>query len=239
MKPESLHKPRILVLFDIDGTLLIGRGSGRAATERAMMEVFGTVGNLADVPFGGKTDFYTLVHVLTPEGFTEAQIADTLPHYSTVVTRHMQDIIHSYDIHALPGTHELVNAVAAHPDLLAGILTGNVLQMADLKLEFTGFDPAVFKIAAYGSEARIRRDLLPLAMGRAEQHAGTHFAPQDVVILGDTVDDIDCAHSAGARVIAVTTGHSPREVLEQHQPVTVVDDFSDTQAIMRLILGEM
>src|SRR5689334_19612071 len=112
MKSEPLHKPKILVLFDIDGTLLIGRGSGRAATERAMMEVFGTVGKLADVPFGGKTDFFTLVEVLTPEGFTEAQIADTLPHYSTVVTRHMQDIIHSYDIHALPGTHELVNAVA-------------------------------------------------------------------------------------------------------------------------------
>lgn len=231
-------QPRVLVLFDIDGTLLIGKGSGRAATDLAMREVFGTVGKLADYKFSGKTDFYTLVELLSPEGYTEAQIADVLPHYSTVLTRHMESIIDNFHIHALPGTHDLVNALASRSDVLMGILTGNVLQMAELKLRKTGFDPSVFHIAAYGTEARIRRDLVPLALSRAEQHCGVKFAPHDVVFIGDTSDDIDCAHSIGARMIAVATGFTPREELEKNQPVTVLSDLSDTKVVLKLILGQ-
>src|SRR5258708_17350807 len=122
-----------LVLFDIDGTLLLGKGSGRAATERAMREVFGTVGALAEYRFAGKTDWYTLVELLKPEGFSEEHIADVLPHYSEVLVRHMHDVIGNYPVHALPGALELVKALSGYDNLMLGLLTGNVPQMADLK----------------------------------------------------------------------------------------------------------
>ncbi|MEP7286065.1 MAG: HAD family hydrolase [Chloroflexota bacterium] len=230
--------PNKLVLLDIDGTLLIGAGSGRMATELAMREVFGTSGKLADYTFGGKTDFYTLVELLSPEGFTEAQIAETLPHYSTVLVGHMSNIIGNYEIHALPGALELVDALAAHPDVLLGLITGNVLPMAELKLRTVGIDPARFAIAAYGTEARIRRELVPLVLVRAEQRSGSHFAPRDVIFVGDTVDDIDCAHSIGGHIFAVATGNTPRAVLEQHPPVTVLDNLSDIQTLLSLMFSE-
>src|SRR5262249_17344838 len=164
--------PEVLVLFDIDGTLLLARGSGRAATERAMREVFGTVGALAEYNFSGKTDWYTLVQLLTPEGFTEDHIERTLPHYSEVLIRHMKDIISNYNPQALPGTLDLVKALAARSDVLLGILTGNVPQMAEFKLQIAGFDPAQFVIGVYGTEARVRRELAPIALARAEKHTG-------------------------------------------------------------------
>jgi phosphoglycolate phosphatase len=226
------------ILFDIDGTLLMGRGSGRAATERAMREVFGTTGALAEYQFSGKTDWYTLVHLLTPEGITEDHIEHTLPHYSEVLIRHMKDVIGNYPLSALPGTIDLVKALAARDDVLLGILTGNVPQMAEFKLRTVGFDPSQFVIGVYGTEARVRRELAPIALARAEKHTGQTFDPADVVVIGDTPDDIDTAHSIGARVIAVATGFSKREALEQHQPVTVLDNLEDTETVLSLILGE-
>jgi len=229
--------PQHLILFDIDGTLLLGKGSGRAATERAMREVFGTTGALASYRFAGKTDQYTLVELLAPEGITEAEIVAALPHYSEVLVRHMEQVIADYPVHALPGALGLVKALTQRDDVVLGLLTGNVPQMARFKLQSVGFDPSVFRIGAYGTEARIRRELVPLALSRAEAHSGKAFAPRDVIIIGDTLDDIDCAHSIGGRVIAVATGFTPRAELELHPPVTVLDDLSDTNAVLSLILG--
>jgi phosphoglycolate phosphatase-like HAD superfamily hydrolase len=230
--------PRKLVLFDIDGTLLRASGSGKAATERAMREVFGTVGRLAEYRFSGKTDWFTLLHLLTPEGFTEAEVEAALVDYDLALARHMTDIMKDYHIHALPGTHELVRALQAHPDVVIGILTGNMPQVAALKLRAAGFDPEDFAVAVYGSEAPVRRQLAPLAIDRAEQHCGLRFTPSDVIIIGDTPDDIDCAHSIGAKAIAVATGTQSRAELEQHPPVTVLDDLADTRAVLALILDD-
>src|SRR5258708_10092232 len=115
-----------LVLFDIDGTLLLGKGSGRAATERAMREVFGTVGALAEYRFAGKTDWYTLVELLTPEGFSEEHIAGILPHYSEVLVRHIHDVIDNYQVHVLHAALDLDNALAPLSDIMFVLSTVDV-----------------------------------------------------------------------------------------------------------------
>jgi phosphoglycolate phosphatase len=232
-------KPQTLVLFDIDGTLLASSGSGRAATSRAMLEVFGTTGHLANYRFQGKTDWRILLDLLQPEGFNAAEIEAALPHYETVVARHMAEIVNDYHVYALPGTLELVDELSAHPGVLLGIVTGNLPRMAEIKLRLAGFALEKFPVAAYGSEAPIRRQLVPLALERAERHCGRHFAPPDVIFIGDTPDDIDCAHSIGARAIAVTTGVTARAELEQHPPVIVLDSLADRERVLPLILGSM
>ncbi len=231
-------KPQILVLFDIDGTLLLSSGSGRVATGRAMLEVFGTSGNLAGYRFQGKTDWHTLLELLQPEGFSRADIEAALPHYETVVARHMAELVKDYRVYALPGALELVDELGAHPGVLLGIVTGNLPRMAEIKLRRAGFPLEKFPVSAYGSEAIIRRGLAPLAVERAERYGGQRFAPSDVVFIGDTPDDIDCAHSIGARALAVTTGVSSRAELEQHPPVVVVDSLADRETVLPLILGQ-
>jgi phosphoglycolate phosphatase len=232
-------KPQILVLFDIDGTLLLSSGCGRVATGLAMLEVFGTSGNLAGYRFQGKTDWYTLLELLQPEGFSQADIEATLPYYETVVARHMTEIVDQYRVYALPGALELLDELDAHPGIVLGIVTGNLPRMAEIKLRRAGFALGKFPVTAYGSEAPIRRQLVPLALERAERYAGQRFAPSDVVFVGDTPDDIDCAHSIGARAIAVTTGMTSRAELEQHPPVHVVDSLADRETVLPLILGKL
>jgi phosphoglycolate phosphatase len=230
--------PETLVLFDIDGTLLHAGGSGRVATERAMQEVFGTVGKLDEYRFAGKTDWHTLLTLLAPEGLTEAQVEAALPQYDAAIARHMADIMADYQIDALPGTLDLVRTLRERPNVLLGIITGNMPQMADLKLRAAGFLPEDFSIAVYGSEAPIRRQLVPIALQRAEQRWGSQFEPLNVVFIGDTPDDIDCAHSIGARAVAVATGWIPRAELEQHQPVIVLDNLADQAQVLSIICGE-
>jgi phosphoglycolate phosphatase-like HAD superfamily hydrolase len=234
MPPE---KPEKLILFDIDGTLLRAAGSGRAATERAMREIFGTVGGLATHNFSGKTDWHNLLTLLTPEGYSEVQIESALPQYDIAMARHMTEIVGDYNIHALPGARELVEALRTRDDVMIAILTGNMPQMARIKLQRAGFTPEDFAFGVYGSESPLRPDLLPIALQRAEQACGVYFALQDVIVIGDTADDIECAHSLGARVIAVATGWTPRADLEAHPPVTVIDNLADIEAVLNLILG--
>jgi phosphoglycolate phosphatase len=229
--------PQTLVLFDIDGTLLLGKGSGRTALDLTLREVFGTSGQISDYQFAGKTDWQILHDLLEAEGFTETQIREAIPVYAEAMARHMAVVVKDIKIHALPGTHELVRLLKNRSDVLIGLMTGNVPKAADVKLRAAGFDPADFKIAVYGSEARIRRDLVPIILGRAEIHCGDPFAPGDVVVIGDTPDDIDCAHSIGARVIAVATGSKSRAELEAHPPVSVLDDLSDPSVVLSLIFG--
>src|SRR5579871_2748930 len=131
--------PTTLVLFDIDGTLLLASGSGKVATERAMLEIFGTAGKLNEHRFSGKTDWHTLIFLLTPEGFSDADIEAALPRYNSVMGRHMADIIGDYKVEPLPGTFELIAALKARPDVLLGIVTGNVRETANLKLRTAGF----------------------------------------------------------------------------------------------------
>ncbi len=230
--------PQTLVLFDIDGTLLHASGVGRMATERALLEVFGTTGAFAKYRFSGKTDWYTLRHLLIPEGFTEEAIEQAIPQYADALGKHMIAAREQFTITALPGALELVRALRSLPDVLIGIITGNMPPAATIKLEAAGFNLDDFAIAVYGSEAPIRRQLMPIVIDRAEQHCRKRFAPVEIAIVGDTPEDIDCAHSIGARAIAVATGVERRTELEQHQPVIVLDDLSDVNAALAAILGE-
>jgi len=230
--------PQTLVLFDIDGTLLHASGIGRVASERALIEIFGTAGTFATYQLSGKTDWHTLRQLLIPEGYSEAAIEQAIPRYSDALGRHMVAVREQYKITPLPGALELVRALRARSDVLIGIITGNMPPAATIKLEAAGFNPDDFAIAVYGSEAPIRRQLMPIAIDRAEKHSRKRFTPLEIAIVGDTPEDIDCAHSIGARAIAVATGITKRAELEQHQPVIVLDNLSDLDAALAAVLGD-
>jgi phosphoglycolate phosphatase-like HAD superfamily hydrolase len=215
-----------VILFDIDGTLLMGKGIGREATRRAMLEVFGSAGTLDTHQFGGKTDWFTLIEVLAAEGISSSIIGQQMPHYERVLARHMAALIPDYDIYALPGALEAVTHLRGRNDVLLGIVTGNVSTTIPVKLRAAGFDPDWFPIIACGSEAPDRNDLPPLALERAARLCRQHIHPHDVTIIGDTDMDVACARAVGARVIAVATGFCPRAVLAAARPDALLDNLT-------------
>ncbi|MFQ3568706.1 MAG: HAD family hydrolase [Aggregatilineales bacterium] len=219
--------PARLILFDIDGTLLLTNGAGREATRRAMEEVFGTSAGLDAHHFGGKTDWQTLVELLGPHGVDDQTIAAAMPAYNAAMGRHISQIIDAYHVHSLAGARELVSTLRARADVLLGLVTGNVGSAAAVKLSAAGFDPAWFPIGAYGHEAHARDDLPPLALRRAVAHYGRALAPADVIVIGDTPADIGCARAHGMVAVAVTTGFSPREALLAAQPDHLLDSLAE------------
>ncbi len=215
-----------LILFDIDGTLLISRGIGREAKRRAMLECFGEVGDLDNHVFGGKTDWQILADLLRPYGKTSADIGREMARYERVIARHMREIKGSYRADALPHAMELVKNLRDRADAIVGLVSGNTSMTADIKLEMAGFKRDWFAVGAFGNEAAERDKLTRLALERAENNTGSSFDGDDVIVIGDTVADIDAARAIEAVAVAVCTGYTAREQLRAGQPDFLLDDLS-------------
>ncbi len=228
---------RYLVLFDIDGTLLNSHGCGRAATERALVDVFGTTGNLSQVNFAGKTDWHILREALAPAGVSMPDIKARLADYNAAVGRWLAAIVHDFPVTACAGAPEVVSALHTHPQVVLGLVTGNMQALAPIKLRAAGFDPAVFSVGAYGSEGWERAMLPPLALERAIEHNGAAFRSDRVVIIGDTPDDIMCAASISARTIAVATGPFTTAQLRAYRPDHAFDSMQNHAAVLTAILN--
>ena len=219
-----------LVLFDIDGTLLISQGIGREAKRRAMTERFGTIGDLDNHDFGGQTDWGILAALLAPHGYSSADIGIEILNYQASMARHMNDIREQFTAGALPGAFELLETLQARADVLLGIVSGNTGATAQIKLQMAGFDPAHFPIGAYGHESPLREDLTRLARQRAQQYAQRTFAPRDIFIIGDTPADIQAARAIDAVAVAVETGYAPRQSLVECQPDYLLRDLREFMA---------
>ncbi len=218
--------PIQLILFDIDGTLLWPKGVGRASTREAMLELFGTIGRLDTHDFGGKTDWHTLIQVLAEEGFSAADIERIMPAYEQAMERHLTRLVGNFAVEACPGAHELI--VELHRrGILLGLVTGNVSTTAPIKLRAAGFDPAWFPIGAYGSESHDRNNLPALALQRAEQYLQHPIPPEQVIVVGDTVDDIRCARAISAIAVAVLTGFCAPEDLVAAKPDYLLESLTE------------
>lgn len=228
---------RYLVLFDIDGTLLNSGGCGRAATELALADVFGTTGSLDHVNFAGKTDWQILRESLGPAGLSVEMIDARLHDHGSAVAQRLAAIVGEFPVVACPGAHAVVDALRAQPQVVLGLVTGNMETLAPIKLRAAGFDPADFAVGAFGSEGWERAMLPPLALERAVAYAQTTFHPDHTVIIGDTPGDIACAASIGARTIAVGTGPYTAEQLRRYEPDVAFESMQNHDAVVAAILN--
>ena len=222
-----------LVLFDIDGTLLISRGIGREAKRRAMLECFGVTGDLDSHVFGGKTDWGILADLLAPHGFSSADIGREMQAYESVMARHMSEIRTEFSAQAIPHALELVATLREQDDALIGIVTGNTSQTAAIKLEMAGYDPSWFPVGAYGHESAARDDLTRLALKRAGAYAGRSYKRTEVIVIGDTPADIQAARAIDAVAVAVCTGYAERDRLVGSDPDYLL---ADLRTFMDLIM---
>ena len=120
--------------------------------------------------------------------------------------------------------------------MVLGLVTGNIEEGARIKLLPTGLWPH-FRVGAYGSDHMDRRRLPSLATRRAHALVGYAFVPPEVIVIGDTPHDIDCARAFGAVAIAVTTGQYTRAELLADRPDVLFDDLADVETAARTVLA--
>lgn len=227
-----------LLLFDVDGTLVTARGAGRAAFGRALDATYGTTGPIDDYDFRGRTDPRIVFDLMTAAGLDEATIGARLEAcYAAYVNGLRALLADGSRVTLMPGVAMLVRTLAARPDVVLGLLTGNLEAGARVKLEPTGLLDC-FVVGAFGSDDADRRRLPGIARARARARTGHEIPFERTAIIGDTPLDIDCARACGARAVAVATGFHPAAELAACGPDLLLADFSDVSATLAALVGD-
>src|SRR5437868_9492656 len=141
-----------LVLFDIDGTILLTDGAGRRAIHRALLDVFGSAGPPGH-RFDGKTDPQIVREMMRLAGHGDEHIDDRM---DALLSRYLGFLHEELEVsrprsRVMPGVRQLIAELAQRHDSVLGQLTGNMAQGARAKLTAVGIDPDVFVVGAYGS----------------------------------------------------------------------------------------
>lgn len=221
-----------LLLFDVDGTLVWAHGAGRIALTKAMAAVYGTPPPYEEYDARGKTDPRIVFDIMRAAGVPDDVICARLASCFEAYVRHLDLLIdNGHPVQAMPGIPELVRALSSRSDSVVGLLTGNIERGAHAKLRPTGLLPH-FRVGAYGSDDADRRRLPAIARERARTLTGHDFPFGQIVIIGDTPLDVDCARACGARSVAVATGQHTYEELASCAPDVLFADFSDVDAAL-------
>ncbi len=228
-----------LILWDIDGTLLYSGGVAGEAMRAAMGRVYGRESTEQRHSYAGKTDRQILLETfadLGDDAVNEAVERFTEAYMDELSTRRDEFLARC---RVLPGVFEALERVAA-TGAVQSVLTGNMQPIAKVKLDLMGLsDKLDLSVGAYGSDHHRRAELVPFAVQRAAQRYGHNFTGDNVVVIGDTPNDIDCGRVAGARTLAVATGPFSVDDLRAHAPDAVLPDLTDTDAVMAALFPEI
>jgi phosphoglycolate phosphatase-like HAD superfamily hydrolase len=231
-----VRRPR-LVLFDIDGTLLSAGGISARALAATLYETFGTEGAAGSYDYSGKTDPQIVRELMRGAGFAEAEIEARMPAALDGYRARLLAWLRPEDVAAKPGVGPLLEALAAEPRVTLGLLTGNLEPCARAKLAPLGVN-RYFAFGAYGSDHEDRYRLPTVALKRGRSVVGVAFEGADLVIVGDSVHDVLCGRGLGVRAVAVATGKTPPKRLAEVAPDALLEDFGETTAAVRAILGD-
>jgi phosphoglycolate phosphatase-like HAD superfamily hydrolase len=225
---------RRLVLFDIDGTLVRGRAA-RGAFEVALRAAYGTAGAIDTHDFSGKTDPQIARELIGATGLGRAELDAGLPRVWERYLAELEARLPAEPMRVLPGVPALLDALESSGQAALGLVTGNVLGGARLKLGSVGlFDR--FRVGGFGSDDEIRNHLPRIAIDRARAAWQREFDRAEVWIVGDTPLDVACARHEGVRTLAVATGRHAVDELEACGADVVVEDLTDLEGALRTLL---
>lgn len=223
-----------IYLFDIDGTLLDGKGAGRQAMEQAFAAVTGDREALGRMRFAGMTD-----RAIVRRGLELAAVEPSDAIIDAVLEGYLDRLAaaiegtHGYGLHL--GVHEVLDRVAEASKVAVGLGTGNVRRGAALKLTPVGVYQR-FAFGGFGCDHEDRTELLRIG---AQRGAGTLGHPVEdcrLVVIGDTPRDVEAALALGAECLAVGTSFYGVDELRQGGATLAVADLTVPEAL-RMLLG--
>jgi phosphoglycolate phosphatase-like HAD superfamily hydrolase len=217
-----------LVLFDVDGTLIHTGGVGVKAFARAFASEFGIQDGTGRLKFGGRTDFSLVREVFTHEGVEPSP--GNFERFFAAYLACLRKMIVGCKGGACRGVLEFQEALAARPQPpLLGLLTGNIKQGAQIKLERFNLWQK-FPFGGFADDHEERDQIAAIALERGSQRFGRPLRGEEVLVIGDTPLDIRCGRSIGAKVLAVASGGASLEELRSHRPDWAAADLSQISA---------
>jgi len=224
-----------LLLFDIDGTLLLSGGAGKRALNRAFRELFGINDGFDSIPVAGRTDELIFRDAIKQCGI--ATNASSRSAFFSLYYKYLEQeiVCPGRNKGLMPGVRLLLDRLAPLSNVVIGLLTGNFARAAKIKLQYFGiWDYFVF--GAYGDDAPVRDDLVPIAVSRARASKAVITPNADTIVVGDTPLDVRCAIAGGARSVAVCTGSYGETELREAGADFVLLDLTDSERFLKLVL---
>ena len=224
-----------LVLWDIDGTLVHAGNVAGEVFNQTIERITG-MRPTAQVRMSGKTDPQITREYLESMGIDDiesalVEILLALP----VDLERQQDLIREQG-RVLPGIHDALDGVAAREGVEQALLTGNLEENARIKLRAFGLDQRFdFAVGAYGSDHHDRRELVPVVLERYRRLRNKVVPPHEVLVIGDSPNDLVCARAGGTRCLLVATGRTAFDELRELEPDFVMVDLEDTAAFLETL----
>ena len=218
-----------VLLFDIDGTLMVSRGRGLRAMHRTFQDVFALAPRTAEIAPHGKTDPILFEELARAYRISDATLHARLDRVRIVYATELERLLREPDcIELKPGIPALLERLQ-NCNVQLGLVSGNLARTAWLKLEAAGL-ARFFVGGAFGSDARDRHGMV----GHALQRFGVG-APRDAWVIGDTPDDVAAGRSRGTRTLAVATGRHDVTTLRRCEPDVVLEDFADVDRVVDIL----
>ena len=200
---DAIH----LLLFDVDGTLLLSGGAGAGALNAAFERVHGASNAMRRVQPHGKTDEIIVQEMFRSRLGRRAsgrEVEALLREYAEILPETVRD---SESFRLTPGIPDLLARLESREDVLMGLGTGNVEKGARIKLARGGLN-RFFSFGGFGSDSGDRGALLEAGFRRGEEIVRRRL-PRGAVrrwVIGDTWRDVAAGRACGARTMAVATG---------------------------------
>jgi phosphoglycolate phosphatase len=215
----------IVVLFDIDETLVHTGGSGGRSWKMAFEDLYGIPADIGAHTSAGETD--PQVARATFKGVLHREpTTDELSHlYARYLMHLADDIVVSEHYRVLPGAESTLVRLA-EAGVILGIVSGAMEGAARTKLVPADLN-RYFLFGSYGSDSPERAELTTIAIGKAAR-LHDQLTPAQVFVIGDTPHDLDAAHAAGAVAVGVASGKFSVDELSQAGADHVLSSLEDT-----------
>jgi phosphoglycolate phosphatase len=200
----------VVLLWDLDGTLLSTGRAGVFALEEAAEEITGTSVDLQDMHTSGLTDAQIAKLVLGARGRAPADVDRFLELYGAALPRHLP----RRQGRVMPGVRALLEDLAGDDLVLSLLLTGNIRAGAHAKLRHYGLADLIID-GAFCRGPGERTLIARAALQEAERRLGAAPDPGRTFVIGDTPRDVGCARALGLRSIAIATGEYGVDELER------------------------
>lgn len=228
--------PIKLLLFDLDGTLMLSGGAGSRAIDTIFARHFGVANAFDGIQPHGMTDPMIFRELFERHGLSIGDEIGAIARLAEDYRRELEiEMPISPQAHTMPGVVPLLERLANAPNVVMGLLTGNFEPTARIKL--ARFDlNRFFPFGAFSTDSANRSDLPPVAIRRAEEHLGKPIgAGPHVYVIGDTPMDVRCALDNSVTSVGVATTKFTTDDLSRAGAHIVLESFADTESVLNAL----
>ncbi len=242
-----------VILFDIDGTLILTGRAGQFAMQKvasreptpvvteaeSIREPLQATRIPSEISFAGRTDRSIIADYFRRLGIEPSP--ECWGRFTRNFLNELPDELKRRSGVVLPGVRETLELLAAAPQVQLGLLTGNLRTAARMKLSHYGLEGYFYAdgiaMGGFGDEHLDRDDVARDALQDVRTRLHQSVSPDDIWIVGDTPRDVQCARAIGVHVVAVATGEFSVDALAATQPDLVLADLTQARPWSESLLG--